>query len=345
MGRVPELNEGTIRIGCLGAARIAPAALVRPAKHSATVEVSAVAARDRSRAEAFASKHAIPKVYSSYRELVEADDVDAVYIPLPNGLHAEWTIAAIEAGKHVLCEKPFTANADEAERVRQAASRSDRVVMEAFHWRYHPLAQRMLDVIASGDLGRITSVEAALVFPLPKRSDIRWQLDLAGGSLMDAGCYPVHIVRTLSGAEPDVVSAAARVRSPGVDRWIRAELDFGGGTTGRITAGMWSSQFLRLHARVTGTDGRMSVFNPLAPQMFNLVTVKAGARTRRQRIRGRHTYDYQMDAFAAAILDKKPFPTTPDDSVANMRVIDAVYRSAGLEPRRGSTDGPPTGSS
>lgn len=335
---VTDFGDETIRIGCLGAARIAPAALIRPATKSPGVEVTAVAARDRSRAQAFASKHGIPKVYDSYRELVEADDVDAVYVPLPNGLHAEWTIAAIEAGKHVLCEKPFTANAGEAERVRDVAANSDQVVMEAFHWRYHPLAQKMLDVIGSGELGDVTRVEASLVFPLFKSSDIRWQLDLAGGSLMDAGCYPVHIVRTLSGSEPEVRSATVRLRSPGVDRWTRAELDFGDGKTGRITTGMWSSQFLRIHAGVTGTAGKMSVFNPMAPQAFNLLTVKAGGRTRRQRIRGRATYEYQMDAFSAAIREKQPFPTTPDDSVANMRVIDAIYRAAGLEPRRGSTD-------
>jgi predicted dehydrogenase len=328
----------TIRIGCLGAARIAPAALIRPARNCAGVEVKAIAARDEARAEAFASKHGVPRVYGSYRELVEADDLDAVYVPLPNGLHAEWTIAAIEAGKHVLCEKPFTANAGEAERVRDIARRSDRVVMEAFHWRYHPLAQRLLDVISSGDLGRLTRIEAALVFPLPRWSDIRWQLGLAGGSLMDAGCYPVHIVRTLAGTEPGVSSARAKVRTPQVDRWIRAELDFGDGVTGRVTAGMWASPIFRAQATVRGSAGTMTVLNPLAPQFFNLLTVKAKGQTRRERVRGQATYDYQMQAFADAIRDGKPFPTRPDDSVANMRAIDAIYEAAGLEPRRGSTD-------
>ncbi|HMC38089.1 MAG TPA: Gfo/Idh/MocA family oxidoreductase, partial [Acidimicrobiales bacterium] len=186
-----------IRIGCLGAAKIAPAALIKPARRVEGAVVAAVAARDRGRAEAFARKHGIAKVYGSYKELVEAPDVDAVYIPLPNGLHAEWTLAALAAGKHVLCEKPFTANAAESRKVADVAATSDRVVMEAFHWRYHPYAARMLEIIGSGALGRVQRVEAALVFPLPKWSDIRWQLDLAGGSLMDAGCYPVSIVRTL----------------------------------------------------------------------------------------------------------------------------------------------------
>ena len=185
-----------------------------------------MAARDRTRAEAFANRHSIPRVYGSYRELVEAPDLEAVYVPLPNGLHAEWTLAALAAGKHVLCEKPFAANATEAERVADAAAQSGLVVMEAFHWRYHPLATRLLEIVGRGDLGEIERIEAALIFPLLKASDIRWQLDLAGGSLMDAGCYPVHLVRTLAGAEPVVTSAVCKERSPGVDRWIRAELEF-----------------------------------------------------------------------------------------------------------------------
>jgi predicted dehydrogenase len=329
-----------VRIGCLGAAKIAPAALIKPAKRVQGAEVVAVAARDRSRAADFARKHSIPKVYDTYKELVEAPNLDAVYIPLPNGLHAEWTLAALAAGKHVLCEKPFTANASEAEKVAQAAASTDLVVMEAFHWRYHPLATRMLDVIGSGDLGDIRRVEAALVFPLYKPSDIRWQLGLAGGSLMDAGCYPVNIVRTLAGAEPEVVSAEARERTPGVDRWIRAELRFDDGRSGRITAGMWSSQFLRLHARVTGEKGTMFVFNPLMPQLFNLLMVRANGHRHRERVQGRPTYEYQLEHFVSAVRDGQPVLTGPDRAVANMRVIDAIYRAAGLEPRVGSTERP-----
>ena len=329
-----------IRIGCLGAARIAPAALVKPAREVDGVVVSGVAARDRSRAETFARKHGIDKVYGSYEELVSAPDVDAVYIPLPNSLHAEWALAALAEGKHVLCEKPFAANAGEVRRVADAATGTGLVVMEAFHWRYHPLAARMLEIVGHGDLGHIRRIEAELVFPLPRWSDIRWQLDLAGGSLMDAGCYPVHIVRTLAGTEPRVKSAVCKVRTPEVDRWITAELDFAGdgGVTGSVTAGMWAAPLLRIQVKVTGDSGSMRVINPLAPQYFNLVTTRFGSRTRRERIRGRATYNYQLEAFAAAIRDGAPFPTGLDDSVANMEVIDAIYRAAGLQPRRGATD-------
>jgi predicted dehydrogenase len=329
-----------VRIGCLGAARIAPGALVKPAQKCDGAVVAAVAARDRSRADAFATQHAIPKVYGSYRELVEAADLDAVYVPLPNNLHAPWTLSALAAGKHVLCEKPFTANAAEADRVAEAAARSELVVMEAFHWRYHPLARRLLEVVQSGELGRVRRIEAAFVFPLPRWSDIRWQLDLAGGSLMDIGCYAVHVVRTLAGAQPEVIYAESKPRSPGVDRWIRAELGFADGRTGQVTAGMWAGSVFRAHARVTGERGVMSVINPLAGHMFNLVTVRGGGGTRRERVRGRPTYEYQLEAFVSAVTRGEPVLTGPTDSVANMRVIDAIYRAAGLEPRRGSTEQP-----
>jgi predicted dehydrogenase len=332
------MTSTPLRIGCLGAARIAPAALIKPARNCAGAVVAAVAARDRARAEAFAARHAIPKVYGSYQDLVEATDLDAVYVPLPNGLHAEWTLAALAAGKHVLCEKPLAANAHEAQRVAEAAARSGLVVMEAFHWRYHPLATRLMEVVTSGDLGPIERIEATLIFPLFNPSDIRWRLDLAGGALMDAGCYPVHIVRTLAGAEPVVSSARAKVRTPGVDRWIRAELDFADGRTGRVTAGLWSTSIVRAQARVTGRRATMSVINPLAPQLFNLITVRGPSGSRLERVRGRPTYEYQLEAFVSAIRDGRPVPTGPGDSVANMTVIDSIYRAAGLDPRVGTSE-------
>src|SRR6478609_3068823 len=158
---------GTVRIGILGAARSAPAAVIKPARNVSEAEIGAVAARDPSRADAFASKHGIPNVRASYEALVADPDIDAIYNPLPNGLHAEWTIAALEAGKHVLCEKPFTANTKEAQAVAAVATRSGRVVMEAFHYRYHPLAERMREIVESDELGAIRRVETALCFPLP----------------------------------------------------------------------------------------------------------------------------------------------------------------------------------
>jgi predicted dehydrogenase len=322
-----------VRIGVLGAAKIAPAAVIKPARQNARVEVVAVAARDRARAEKFAAKQGVPQVFDDYDALIASPDIDAVYNPLPNGLHARWTSAALAAGKHVLCEKPFTANAVEAEQVAGDADRTGLVVMEAFHWRYHPLAQRMVEIVRSGELGTLRHVSMSLCFPLPVFSDIRYQYDLGGGALMDAGCYTVHIVRTLGGEEPEVVRAQAKLHSPDVDRAMRAELRFPSGHTGTIQCSMWSSSLLRLHAVAVGDRGEMRVFNPTTPQLLHRLKVTAGGATRVERFPRRPTYEYQLDAFAAAVLDGRDTLTPPSDSIANMRVIDSIYRAAGMKPR------------
>jgi predicted dehydrogenase len=200
------------------------------------------------------------------------------------------------------------------------------------------LARRALEIIQSGQLGEVQHVEAALCFPLFKRDDIRWRLDLAGGALMDVGCYPVHMVRTFAGREPTVSGATTRLHSPGVDRYVQAELSFGDGMTGRVTGSMWSTSILRTSVTVTGDRGRMRIINPTTPHMFNLATVKTGKGTRRERVRGDSTYTYQLAAFVDAVRKGIPPLTPPADSVANMQVIDDIYRAAGMEPRRGVAD-------
>jgi predicted dehydrogenase len=320
----------------LGAARIAPSALIKPAKDNAEVEVAAVAARDGSRARAFAAKHDIARVHETYEELIADPDLDAVYNPLPNGLHGKWTRAALAAGKHVLCEKPFTANAAEAREIADLAATSDRVVMEAFHYRYHPLALRAEEIIASGELGKLKRVEAALCFPLPMFSDIRYNYSLAGGALMDAGCYAVHMARIFGGSTPEVVSARAKLRDPQIDRAMTAELRFAAGHTGQVRCSMWSSRLLEISARVIGDQGELKLFNPVTPHLVHRLAVRSSHGKRVERFPRRPSYAYQLDAFAAAVLRGEPVKTTPEDAVENMIVIDAIYRAAGLPLRQPS---------
>ena len=322
-----------VRIGVLGAARIAPAAIVKPARNSHDAEVVAVAARDRSRADTYAAKHGIPRVFDSYADLLADPAIDAVYNPLPNGLHAEWTIAALEAGKHVLCEKPFTSNTTEAERVAAVAGRTGLVVMEAFHYRYHPLAHRMRALVEEGDLGTIEHVETALCFPLPKFSDIRYQYDLGGGAAMDVGSYTVHLARLLGLEEPTVTSATAKLRTPEVDRAMRAELAFPSGHTGRVICSMWSTDVLKTFVRARGTRGELHVINPTNPHVWHRMRVTVDGTSRTERFSRRPTYEYQLDAFTAAVLRGEPTLTPPADSIANMRVLDAMYVAAGMQPR------------
>ena len=323
-----------VRFGILGAARIAPIAMVRPAAEESEAEVTAIAARDLERARRFAAKHKISRAYGSYAQLLTDPRIDAVYIAVPNGLHGRWTKAALEAGKHVLCEKPFTANAEEAATVAEAARHSGLVVMEAFHYRYHALTRRMLEIVNSGELGTITKMEAWLCFPLLPPNNVRWNYQLAGGALMDAGCYTIHLLRTLAGAEPQVSSATAKTRRAAVDRLLEAELAFPGGCTGLITASMLSRRVLGAGARESGTRGTMEVLGPYVPQLVHRLIVRSDIRRAVEHMpRQPSTYASQLRAFTGAILRGEPVLTGPDDAVANMAVIDACYAAAGL-PRR-----------
>lgn len=323
-----------LRIGLLGAARIAPNALLKPARaHPEWASVTAIAARDRSRAVAMAHTYAILRVHASYADLVNDPDIDAVYNPLPNSLHAPWTIAALRAGKHVLCEKPIASNAAEAEAMRQAAEESGAVLMEAFHYRYHPLTLKLLETLQQGTLGAICHIETTMCIPMFRFNDIRYRHDLAGGALMDVGCYTIHLLRTLAGSEPKVVSARAHLMRPQIDRAVRAEFQFPGGVSGSIHCSLWSRTLLSARVRVQGERGEMTALNPWLPHLFNRFTLSTDHGRTAETVRGDTTYTYQLRAFTRAVHLGETFPTDPADAIANMQTIDAVYRATGLRPR------------
>jgi predicted dehydrogenase len=292
-----------------------------------------VAARDPAKAKAFADKHGIGRTHDTYDALVDDPEIEAIYNPLPNGLHGHWTRRALEAGKDVLCEKPFTNNAQEATDIAAVAKQTGRVVAEAFHYRYHPLAARMLEIVQSGELGAIERVETSLCFPFPRFADIRYQYDLGGGALMDAGCYAVHMARLLGGGEPEVLHARAKLHSPDVDRAMRAEVRFPGGHTGTITCSMWSSSLLRTRVRVTGSAKVLRVLNPTSPQVYHRLSVRGAGERRVEHLSRRPSYEYQLEAFCDTVLREEPSLTPPSDSIANMAVIDAIYSAAGMRLR------------
>lgn len=334
------MTPSDLRIGTLGAARITPMALIWPARSTAGVSVTAVAARDKARAEKFARKHGIGKVHDDYGSLLADPEIDAVYNPLPNSLHAEWTLRALDAGKHVLCEKPFTSNAAEAERVHQAAEQSDRVVMEAFHYRYHPLAQRLRDLVASGDLGAPRFIETWMCIPLPIPGDIRFRLELGGGATMDTGCYAIHLARTIAGVEPIVVSARPKLASEGVDRAMQADVRFPSGAEGRINCSLFSWKFAKIAAVVRLEHGEIRAFNPVLPQFFHgLKWRKSGGSWTKETFPKKATYAYQLEAFRDAVVHGKPFITTTGEAVKTMKVVDAIYRAAGMSPRPSAAHG------
>jgi predicted dehydrogenase len=295
--------------------------------------ITAVASRSRDRAEAFADRFGIPQRFDTYAALADDPDVDIVYVATPPSRHAADCMLYLGAGKHVLCEKPFAANAGEAEEMAAAARRAGRVLMEAFHYRHHPLAQRMIDIVRSGELGKVRHIETSMCVPLPLPGNIRYRWDLAGGATMDTGAYAIHMLRHLAGAEPRVTHAEARLSSPRVDRWMRADFDFADGRTGRMTCALFSATLLKIAARVEGDAGTLHVLNPVLPQLYHRLTVRSARGKRVERVPGGTTYGHQLAAFVRSVRDGAPVLTSAEDAIANMRVIDAVYRAAGLPPR------------
>lgn len=327
------MANSAIRIGTLGAARITPAALLAPARTVPGVEVVAVATREPGRARAFAARHQIPQVHDSYAALIDDPTIDAIYNPLPNSLHCEWSVRALHAGKHVLCEKPLASNAREAAQMAAVARETGLVLAEAFHYRYHPLAARMKEIITSGELGAIRHLEAHFCTPSARPGNIRLRYDLSGGATMDLGCYTLNILRYLAGAEPEVVSARARTLTPQVDRWMEAKLRFADGRTARMTCSLLSLVPLRLSVRVRGDQGELSVLNPILPHFFHRLTVRTAAGKRSERVAGEATYTSQLRAFVRAVRGEALMPTGPADAIANLRAIDAIYEKAGLKLR------------
>jgi predicted dehydrogenase len=323
-----------VRLGIIGAANITDKAVIEPAKAIDEVELVGIAARDPARAEALARRTGMERVYPTYADLIADTSLDAVYIPLANSLHAEWTVAALEAGRHVLCEKPLTSNAPQAETVVETAQRCGRVMMEAFHWRYHPVAYRMIEL--SRQIGPLQGVEAHFNARIPS-DNVRFQYELAGGGFMDLGCYCVHMVRTVVGSEPEVLRAEAVEGPPGIDLSMRAELSFSGGLPAVVSSSMvadrseWPSA---MTVRVWGEAGHFEVLNPMAPQMGHRISgTLADGTTVDEVLDLRSSYEFQLRAFCRAVAGQERPLTGGQDAIANMRVIDAVYEASGLGAR------------
>ena len=323
-----------IQFGVLGAARIVPNALVNPCADDEGASIRCIAARERSRAESFAKEHGIPFVRDDYRAVVEDASIDAVYNPLPISLHHSWTIEALRAGKHVLCEKSFASNAKQAEEMARVASDTGLVLMDAFHYRYHPVFIRARDIVESGMLGRVRSIEALFHAPVTDPRDIRMNYATGGGVTMDIGCYPVSWVRHIIAEEPEEVTATAEVGPPNVDVFLEARFRFPSGIEATVSGDMRSGVKFRMELKVTGEAGEMFVRNPLAPQLGHRIELEIRGEKTAEELDRRTSYAYQLDAFIEAVEAGKPLLTGAEDGVKQMRSIDRCYQAAGL-PLRG----------
>jgi predicted dehydrogenase len=326
------MAEGkALRIGLLGAARIAPSAVMEPARALATVRVVAVAARDPQRARTFASEYGIADVCDDYAALIARNDIDLVYIGLPTHLHETWSIAALRAGRHVLLEKPSAPVAAAARRMVAAAHASGRRLIEAFHYRYHPLMTRLLELLASGAIGRLRSINAVIDVPVPRRpGEIRWSAELAGGALMDLGCYPVHWLRTIAG-HFNVDAARIVLADSGVDETVQATLAFDSGARGTLACSMVPhDRGRRTSLSIEGEAGSIFVRNPIAPQMGHEFRWRTTGDWIEEQLPLTSSYFHQLQAVTAALDSAEPLPTEGDDIIANMEAVEAIYAAGGI---------------
>lgn len=325
-----------IRFGALGAARITPTALLGPARRHPEVEVVAIASRSLRRARAMARRGGVEEAVDDYREVIEHPGVDAIYIALPISRHREWSLRALAAGKPVLCEKSLASNEREAAEMAEAAERSGLLLMEAFHYRYHPVFRRALAIYRSGAIGDLVRLEGAYHAPIRRRSfrrDIRLEYRTGGGAMMDKGCYPLSWMRHFTGEEPRVVSAEAFEGPPDIDMRLDAELAFPSGAAGTASGSMRKEDPHRAELVAVGARGTLTVVNPLAPQYGHEIRLDADGETTTETLPGRPTYDHQLDAFVRAVSTGESPPTGVADSVGQMRLVDEAYRAAGMRVR------------
>ena len=321
-----------VRIGILGCARICQQALIEAAAQVPEVEIVAVASRDLARAQAYASEHGIRRAHGGYEALLADGGVEVVYNPLPNSLHAGWSINALNAGKAVLCEKPLASNAAQAGQMVAAARRANRPLIEAFHYRHHPVARFIAERVRSGDLGRLRQIDATLNIPgrLLAPDDIRFQEALAGGATMDLGSYCINILRLVAGEEPTVTEASASTVSPRVDGAMRARLAFPGGSKGAIECSLIHDSLVA-RLSIEGERGGLVAENPFLPQLGGCsVTITVDGEARIEQFDRTPTYVFQLRSLVEVIRNDAASPAPAEDGVANMKVIDAVYTAAGL---------------
>ena len=324
-----------LRIGILGAARIAREGIIEPAR-ALGHRVVAVAARSRERAEAFAAEHGVERVPDGYAALVADPEVEVVYNALVNSRHAEWSLAALAAGKHVLSEKPLTSNATQARQVRDAAAARGLVLAEGFHYLHHPVNRRLADLVTSGALGEVREVEVELRIPAPPEEDPRWSLELAGGATMDLGCYVLSALRHTGrwlGEPVHVRRAAARLHGPQVDAAVEVEVGIGD----LVARGTWDMAAAdRLMTwTVRGSEGTATSPAFAVPHQDNRLVLTDAGGTVREEVHGDQTsYTCQLRAFAESVRRGVPFLVDGEDAVANADLVDGVYAAAGLQQRR-----------
>jgi D-xylose 1-dehydrogenase (NADP+, D-xylono-1,5-lactone-forming) len=315
---------GVIRWGILSTARIG-GRLVEGAAKTDAADIVAVASRDGATAQAFADAHDIPHAHGSYAALLADPAVEAVYVPLPNSMHVDWTVQALQAGKHVLCEKPMDRRPDAVARAFAVAEQHGLVLSEAFMWRHNPQTRRLRELLDEGAVGAVRLVRACFSFVLAGDVDVRLDPALDGGGLMDVGCYCVSGVRLVAGGEPVSVSAQAVNGPTGVDLRLSGLLRFDGDVLGVIDCGLDS--YSRSELEIVGSEGRILLPDPwhaIDPK----IVVERGFDREVVTVEGADSYTRELEDMAAAIAGERAPLLGRDDALGQARTIEALYHSA-----------------
>lgn len=315
-----------VRWGLLGTAhinrRVIPA--MRGARRSL---LAAVASRDAARADTYAHEWNIPAAHGSYDALLRDRGVDAVYIPLPNALHVEWTLRALDAGKHVLCEKPLAPGGDEVDRIEAVARDRRRVAAEAFMYRHEPLTAAVQAYLASGGIGTPCTLSAAFTFERTRSPDIRLDRTLGGGSLWDIGCYAVSIARLIAGEEPVQATGFAAMGTTGIDESFTGLLQFPGGLVAAVHSSFRAAY--RTALEVTGSRGTLRVANPFKPGVREYIDVEREDGRERIAVEGSPLlFLRQIEDFVAAVLDERPPAVSLRESRGNAAALSALHEAA-----------------
>lgn len=320
-----------IRVGVLGTARVVPYALLAPAKEIPDLEVVAIASRTAEKAQAFQDRHGIERRFDSYEALLQSSDVDAVYVALPPALHYEWVRRAIEAGKHVLCEKPLAENAQLADALTLLARQYGRVLVEGMHIRYLEVLRRQHELVAGGDFGRLRRIESCFRTPYVPiaKDDFRLRFELGGGAALDLGCYAVSCLRYVAGEEPEVLSVRYKCSIPQIDRWMSAALRFPSGADGVVEFGFRGFYIPRNRVVATCENGWIKWEGERLEHERNGQLV-------RETFPKESTYRRQLEEFAKRVRGEESNALPPEDAVLTARVLDAMYEKAGLRLRGAS---------
>jgi predicted dehydrogenase len=319
------MAEPTLSWGLLGTARI-NRAVIPPLQASARNRLVAVASRTQARAEAHAAEWGIARALGSYEALLADPSIDVIYIGLPNGLHAEWAVKAMRAGKHVLCEKPLATTVADVDAIAAASAETGRITAEAFMYRHHPQTALVRRLVRDGAVGELRLIRGAFTFLHAREQDVRWDPDMGGGSLWDVGCYPVSYARFVIGAEPVRVKGWQRLAPGGVDETFVGMMEFSGGVLATCDSGFRSPFHTRIE--IAGTKGQLRLSNPFKPALGDTVELVRPSGTETIVAPDQDLYSGEIENLADAILDGASPEVSLADSRGTVAAIVALYESA-----------------